>query len=80
MNDKPIIKTFIYKDSFFMYTPYSNNILRITRNQFEELKELEILGVNAYLQLSREIPEYQEIISLIESGFITGNFIEEEND
>ena len=77
MNKKTIIKTFIYKDNFFMYTPYSNHILQITRNQFMELKDLELLGIKEYLRQNRKVPEYHDIVSLIESGFITEPFIEE---
>lgn len=77
MTDKPVIKTFLYKEGFFMYTPYSNHILQVTQNHFKELKELEFLGINAYLHQNRDNPEYQDIISLIESCFITGPFIEE---
>ena len=77
MNEKPIIKTFFYKNRFFMYTPYSNNLLRITPDQFKQLKDLEFLGINEYLQKNNEIPECHDIVSLIENGFITGPFIEE---
>lgn len=77
MDDKPIVKSFMHNGSFFMYTPYSNNIMRITQGQFEELKHLERLGFNEYRLQRCSTSEYNCLISLIESGFITQSFIEE---
>ncbi len=77
MNENPVIKLFIYKNSFYMYTPFSNHILRVTKEQFKELKELEKIGLESYQSQKKGTLEYQDIISLIRSGFITKPFLEE---
>lgn len=77
MNDKPIVKAFIHKGCFFMYTPYSNYILRITQGQFKELRCLEKLGFKEYMFQRGTTSKYSDLVSLIESGFITKSFIEE---
>ena len=77
MNNKPIIKSFTHKGNFFVYTPYSNYILRITEGQYKEIRQLEKLGFDAYLLQKQGAPESNDLESLIESGFITKSFIEE---
>ena len=77
MNDKALVKAFIHKDCFFMYTPYSNHILHITQGQFKELKKLERMGIEEYMSQKGDTSEYHDLVSLIKSGFITKSFIEE---
>lgn len=77
MGKKTLIKLFVYKGCFFVYTPYSNNILCITKEQYKELQKLEKLGFNEYMQQKVDTQEYHDTILLIESGFITKPFIED---
>lgn len=35
--DNPIVKPFIYKGCFYMYTPFSNNVVQINCEQFKEI-------------------------------------------
>lgn len=78
MCDKPIVKSFVHKEQFFLYTPYSNHILRISQGQFKELKILEKIGFQEYYMLQKyDNSAYCDLILLIESGFITKSFIEE---
>ena len=77
MDTKILVKLFIYKGRFFVYTPYSNNILCITKEQYKELQRLAKLDLNEYLSENNYTQEYRDIVMLIKSGLITQHFIED---
>lgn len=75
MIDNPVIKSFMHKGKFFIYTPYTNHILRITKKHYEEIKKLEHLGFQKYILQNSEKTDSYSLKRLIQSGFITNSFI-----
>ena len=75
MKDIPVIKSSIHNGKYFIYTPYTNNIINITKMQFEEVKKLERIGITNYIGENNESESRNDIIKLINSKFITGTFI-----
>lgn len=77
MMDNPIVKPFIYKGCFYMYTPFSNNVVQINCEQFKKIVELKRVGIEQYRLKNSNSPHYSDICNLIDSGLITGPFIRE---
>ena len=68
MNTDVVLKSFIYDNGHYVYCPYSNKLLEITREHFSELKHLEYCGFEKYALLNKNCQSYKDIMFLIEKG------------
>jgi len=75
-NDIPIIKTFIHENKCYFYDTYSNQLLNVSKEQFIEIGELQKIGLNEYKNLNKDNKPYQDIIMMINKGFLREQFIE----
>lgn len=77
MRDSPIVKPFLHNGGFYMYTPFSNNLLRINCGQFKEIIEMKRVGIAKYRLENSNSLYYSDVCTLIDNGLITGPFISE---
>ena len=75
--DSPIIKLFTYKNRYFFYDTFNNNILEISKKQYLEISELLKIGIKEFKVLQKETVSYKSIVHLIEKGYLKGSFIKE---
>lgn len=73
--DVPVIKTFLYKNKFYLYDCFVNRIFRITKEQYLEINELKKIGLQSYLNLNKSSREYNDILSLIDKGLFKSSFV-----
>lgn len=67
--DSPVIKLFIVDNKYYMYDPIKNIILQITKMHYNEILELQEIGISNYLSNKKQNIYYHDIISLFKKGF-----------
>lgn len=75
--DIPVFKTFIHLGNYFLYDTYSNRLLIITKDHYLEIDELKNVGLSTYLSRHKQSLPYNDIIWLLQKGFLKSNFIDE---
>ena len=76
-NDIPIIKAFIYKNGFYLYDTFTNQLYSVSQDQFVEIKQLEKVGVNKYIGLNKNTQPYKDIRMLLHRGIMSTSFIKQ---
>lgn len=74
--DKPVCKSFVYKNRYFVYDTYSNSLLEIQKGHYTEMSELVRVGINEYLRKNKHSQEYDDIIHIIKKGMLKSCIIE----
>jgi len=74
--DIPVAKAFIYNGSSFLYDTYSNNIIKVSQEQYYEICQLLELGIENYKKRNLSTPSYLSIIQLINKGILQPPFVE----
>lgn len=75
-NDIPVIKTFIYKNKYFVYDAYKNQILELSKEHFREVELLLDYGTIKYQESNNSTKQHKEVEQLIKKGYFRGAFIE----
>lgn len=76
MKDIPIIKTFCYKDNYYVYDTFTNRLLFVKKDLFVEINELMGRGIAEYISLKKDTQAYKDVILLIDKGMFKPSFIE----
>ncbi len=75
VKDVPIIKLFVHEGEQYLYEPYSNRLLKISRKLFKELKEVQKIGITEYMDQKKQSQEYKDAIMLIRKKIIRKPFV-----
>lgn len=75
MKDIPVIKLFTVNGKYYVYDTYNNQIINITKKQFEEITCLENCGISKYREMHKNTAEYNDVILLLNKGYFQSNFI-----
>ena len=73
--DIPIIKGFVYRKQFYVYDTYTNRIIGVSKEQFQEICLLQNIGITKYIELNKENAAYEDVRMLINKGMLKSNFI-----
>lgn len=77
LNDIPVLKTFIKDKNFYCYDTYTNQLLKVSKEVFLEICELEKVGTTNYKLNAKESIYSKIVIDLMDKGFFKANFIKE---
>lgn len=69
--DIPVIKRFVYKDKYYVYDLYKNEILSLSELQYQQVGILEQCGLKKFKNMNTNLPEYKDVISLIKVGYFS---------
>lgn len=75
MKDIPVIKLFTSNGDYYVYDTCNNQIINITKKQFEEIKCLENCGISKYREMHKGSAEYNDVILLLNKGYFQSDFI-----
>ncbi len=67
-NDIPSILLFVVGDDCFCYDAYSNRLFNVSKGHFNELKAIQKMGLNQYINKGKDSPLYNDIISMLKHG------------
>lgn len=70
LSNVPVLKTFFYKEKYYLYSTSTNQLFSIPKNLFSELNVLQEIGLNKYLRLFTNSKEYEEVLMLIRKGIV----------
>ncbi len=70
INSNVTLKTFIHGESCYLYCPFPNKLIQITKEHYSEIKFLEHYGFDNYLRLNKESQAYKDIVVLIQKKVI----------
>lgn len=73
--DKPIIKSFVFNNKYFVYDTFSNKLIEFDLKHYKEILCLSELGISKYLNLKNENIEYINICGMIRQGFFKAQII-----
>ena len=73
--ETPIVKSFIYNNSCFIYDTFTNRLFHVSADQFLEISHLQKIGLNQYASLNKDTKAYKDIIMLINKGLFHKPFI-----
>lgn len=73
--DSPVFKCFVVNNKFYCYDTYTNKILSITREHYEELNSLQLYGMHKYVENHSNSDAANDILTLIDKGFFKINCI-----
>lgn len=74
--DSPIIKIFAYKRKYYLYDTYVNYLFEISKEEFIEIKQLQQIGISAFLRANNTSKAHNNIIMLLKKGFFKTSFVE----
>ncbi|MBR6559058.1 MAG: radical SAM protein [Clostridia bacterium] len=64
------LKTFVHGENCYLYCPFPNKLIRISKEHYSEIKFLERYGLDCYLKLEKESQAYKDIVVLIQKKVI----------
>lgn len=76
MNDIPIGKAFIFYDKYYYYDTYINRMLRVTKEQYKEIKKMQKDGVSNYIGKCENTIAREAVLHMIKQGFFKTKFID----
>ncbi len=76
IQDFPVAKIFIYKGEYYLYDTYTNHILKVSKEHYAELKELQTVGCSEYLTNGKNGRFKDDIKLLMDKGMLRYNFID----
>lgn len=71
----PIIKLIVIEDKYYLYDTFTNKILHISKNHYNEIIKLCSIGLTEYKNLNLSHESYKDIMSLINKGYLKSSFI-----
>lgn len=75
LTDIPIIKLIVIEDKYYLYDTFTNKILHISKNHYNEIIKLCSIGLTEYKNLNLSHESYKDIMSLIKKGYLNSSFI-----
>ena len=73
--DKPIIKSFVLNNEYFVYDTFLNKLIEFDLKHYKEILYLSKVGISRYLSLKNENIEYVNICGMIRQGFFKAKII-----
>lgn len=75
VNDKPIIKLFIFLNKYYVYDAFSNHLFELSANHFKEVLSLNKIGLTRFLNQKKNNKEYEDICMMITKGMFKSSII-----
>lgn len=75
-DDIPVMKCFVEANNYFLYDTYTNSLFNIQKEHFIELSRLQNCGLHEYIFSGNSSVAHNDIIHLIEKGFLKDHFVE----
>ena len=76
IDDVPIIKTFMSNKGCYIYDAYTNRLIRVSREIYREVCELQRIGIGKYRKTGRTDKHYMDVIALLDKGLFKSSFID----
>ena len=75
--ERPVIKAFIYNGEYYLYDTYTNRLFGIPKDEYTEIKMLEKIGFDAYLNNPKDTRSYKNVVMLLSKGMLRKPFVQE---